>query len=410
MKLHTFTGKPHVPQWGIVRNTIAYGGRRLSSLLTGNDGPAVQREKIRVLEWIHPETKKRAVRRAWDRANSRRWTLETALFLFAVLIVIILLGFQGVDSVFLAPIALIGLCLVWMLGRYQAKKAYTTFISEELIKFPDEWKDYYRILEITPGATQAAINEAYERKISIFRESASQLAASPVSTYIYNDTVEAYNALSDSSGRIAYNYFWYKYNSDYPVPEGYTRENPEQVTKAILRELSGQRRRIFPEFTFLNKTQKRFAGGTFAFLLVVLAGGTAFAMVHPEHTMAAPFRGTATTVAQASIGIADLFESIHSVAAATERKIVSTALQSMRIQSDLVIVPEVTIPSNDMAVFPSPEHALFPEYLEGRYCEYRYTVDKFGIVTVDTTWAATDTYASRMEELIEKLRQESSGQ
>ena len=75
----------------------------------------------------------------------------------------------------------------------------------------------------------------------------------------------------------------------------------------------------------------------------------------------------------------------------------------MRVQDGIKIVPIVTVPTNDMAWFPSPECCLFPDYLEKRFSQFRYTVSSEGNVTVDTSWATTDGYIEHIKQLIERL-------
>ena len=67
------------------------------------------------------------------------------------------------------------------------------------------------------------------------------------------------------------------------------------------------------------------------------------------------------------------------------------------------IVPTVTVPTNDMAWFPSQEHCLFPNYLEKRFSQFSYTVNSKGNVTVDTSWATTDGFIEHLKQLIERL-------
>jgi len=93
-------------------------------------------------------------------------------------------------------------------------------------------------------------------------------------------------------------------------------------------------------------------------LLLVIAVGASFAFAKPEHASAAPFKGIVITMTEAASRAIHLIEEVRGVAAVYERKIVSTALQSMRLDQGLKVVPAVTMPTNDMACFPSLEHCL----------------------------------------------------
>lgn len=105
------------------------------------------------------------------------------------------------------------------------------------------------------------------------------------------------------------------------------------------------------------------------------------------------------------VGAVELIEVVRGVGATSERKIVSTTLQSMRIQEGMKIVPAVTVPTNDMACFPSQECCLFPDYLDKRFSQFRYTVSSKGIVSVDTSWATTDDFIENIKQLIKRLEQ-----
>jgi hypothetical protein len=114
----------------------------------------------------------------------------------------------------------------------------------------------------------------------------------------------------------------------------------------------------------LNKVTHPVVIGVAIFLLVGLVGGNILAFTNPEHALAAPFRDVAFTLTKTASDTGCLIEDIRAVAASSERKVVSTALQSMRVDKGLN--PEVTTLTNDMANFPSQRYSLFPDYLENR--------------------------------------------
>ncbi len=80
------------------------------------------------------EVEQVASRRARNRASVARWDLNVTVFLFAVLIIVMILLFQGVRTEIVAPIALFGLAMVWLVGWRQGRKLYGEFYSEELSK------------------------------------------------------------------------------------------------------------------------------------------------------------------------------------------------------------------------------------------------------------------------------------
>ena len=139
-------------------------------------------------------------------------------------------------------------------------------------------------------------------------------------------------------------------------------------------------------------------------LFLVFFSGTALAFVQPEHALARPFKGMAITLTETSgYGAVGLIENVRYIVSGYERNIVSTALQSMKVTEDLDAVPEVSVPTNDIACFPSAECHLYPGYLDSRYSQFKYYVDNNGIVQVDVSGATTDAFLKRIKQLLYRL-------
>lgn len=126
-------------------------------------------------------------------------------------------------------------------------------------------------------------------------------------------------------------------------------------------------------------------------------------MANPDHVVAEPFRGPAKFLLNASSEATHLMEYVRGVVATYERNIVSTALQSMRVIEDITVIPEISISTNDMTQFPSQEYPLFPEYLDKRYSQFKYTVNSKGIIVVDTSGATTNRLLESIEDLLYRL-------
>ncbi|MFC1918626.1 hypothetical protein ACFLWW_01455 [Chloroflexota bacterium] len=90
---------------------------------------------------ISPEIEQTAARQAKDRTKAARWNLDIAVFSFAVLIIVIILLFQDVGIEIVAPVATLGLAMVWLAGWWQGKQLYQRFYDEELIKLDRESKE-----------------------------------------------------------------------------------------------------------------------------------------------------------------------------------------------------------------------------------------------------------------------------
>jgi len=86
------------------------------------------------------EIEKLAAQRAKQRTHAARWNLDIAIFAFAILAVVIILGFQKVGVEIVAPVAVLGLALVWLCGWWQARKLYRQFHDEELFMLRRELK------------------------------------------------------------------------------------------------------------------------------------------------------------------------------------------------------------------------------------------------------------------------------
>lgn len=97
-------------------------------------------EKTKILKQTNKGTKKQASARAKVRARNARWDLNVAIFLFAVLIIVIILLFQDIGVEFVGPIAIFGLAMVWLVGWRRGKQLYDIFFDEELIRLEQESK------------------------------------------------------------------------------------------------------------------------------------------------------------------------------------------------------------------------------------------------------------------------------
>lgn len=362
-----------------------------------------EEKDLAIPKWIHPKTRGKAVQRATYRANASRWNLDVAVFLFGIIAIIVILGNQGVGIWILAPIAVFGLTMVWMVGWRQARKAYQIYVNEELDRLPDEWKDYYKILRTNPSAKSETIAENYERISRICREALSERSI-PLYSIIRREADEAYQVLSDPINRANYDYiFWLKWNADNTEFNELSKIDLIILSQTITQQVSDFEKRLKWRLIQLSTVQKKVLRAAAIVLLSMFIGGTSLAFTNPEHVLATPFRGIAITASKTVVGAVELIEVVRGVGATSERKTVSTALQSMRVQESMKIVPAVTVPTNDMAGFPSQESRLFPDYLDKRFSQFRYTVNGKGIVSVDTSWATTDDFIENIKQLIERL-------
>ena len=104
------------------------------------------------------ERERLAIQRAKDRARTGRWDLNIAIFIFSVLIIVIILLFQGVVLEIVAPVAIFGLGMVWLVGWRQGKQLFERYCEEELAKL-----EYERTLNVEKTIEEAVRKATLER-------------------------------------------------------------------------------------------------------------------------------------------------------------------------------------------------------------------------------------------------------
>ncbi len=72
--------------------------------------------------------------RAQQRAQIARWDINIVVFLFAVLILVVILLYENVVAWIVGPIAFVGLILVWLVGWRRGKQLYRLYLEEEISK------------------------------------------------------------------------------------------------------------------------------------------------------------------------------------------------------------------------------------------------------------------------------------
>jgi hypothetical protein len=97
-----------------------------------------QVEEAEVSEQASHDIERWAARKARERARIARWDLDVAVFLFVVLIIVIILLFQNVGIEIVAPVAIFGLVMVWLMGWRRGRQLYAGFYEEELAKLMRE--------------------------------------------------------------------------------------------------------------------------------------------------------------------------------------------------------------------------------------------------------------------------------
>lgn len=94
--------------------------------------------KAEVTGQVTSDLERTAALRARDRANTAKWDLNVAIFLFAVLIVVMIMSFGEAPLEAVAPVAVIGLAMAWFMGWQKGKKLYRRLYEEELSRVTRE--------------------------------------------------------------------------------------------------------------------------------------------------------------------------------------------------------------------------------------------------------------------------------
>jgi len=99
-------------------------------------------EEAEVLDETREKIERLAARRAGERARNARWDLNVAIFLFAVLIlVIILITYTKIGIEIVAPVAIFGLAMVWLVLKRTIKGTVEETIEEKVQKaLRERWK------------------------------------------------------------------------------------------------------------------------------------------------------------------------------------------------------------------------------------------------------------------------------
>jgi predicted membrane chloride channel (bestrophin family) len=112
-----------------------------------------------VTKRISPAMEQKAIQRAKDRAKAGMWGLDIAVFLFAVLIIVIVLLFQDMGIEVVAPIAIFGLAMVWFLGWRRGRKLYQRFYDEEIAELRQELR------KAVKGTVEETIEDTIEERV-----------------------------------------------------------------------------------------------------------------------------------------------------------------------------------------------------------------------------------------------------
>ena len=76
--------------------------------------------------------KQLASERAREKASTPRWDVNVVILAYAILAAVVILSVNGVATEIVAPVAILGLVVVWFMGWRKGKQLYQRFYDEEL--------------------------------------------------------------------------------------------------------------------------------------------------------------------------------------------------------------------------------------------------------------------------------------
>jgi hypothetical protein len=366
--------------------------------------------KVRSTKWITPETDRALMLRARGQARVAFWYTDIASLRFGIpavaVVMIFLLFLQAGIPAFIFS-SLVSLAGVVLIARLRGRLAFCRIYKEDLIKQPDEWKNYYEILRLKPNADANDISGGYQRMSHLFQDVLSE-ETKEIGGTSRGDVTEAFKVLSERPLRTAYDrVFWLRSNAR---ADSVDAAGPREIVASmqsvadVMQNVRGDKSNSWQIPAWGRAAGQVGLVGVLGILPVVV-GGTSLAFAKPETTLAVPFRGMAASLAKVSAGTIQFVVDLRSIAASQERSVVATAFQAMRLDAGMVSVAPLPESTNDMAAFPSSQHPLYPEYIETRFSQFRYNVDAYGVVTVDASWATTNAILDSLNELVAKLEE-----
>ncbi len=165
-------------------------------------------------------------KRVRERALSLRWNLNGLMFVYAFLIVVVILTLQNINSAYVAAVAVIGLLFIWLYSSSRLKKLEEQFYQQEILDYADFTADDVKydsgteafvpeILSTSPLTARELEVLAYMAKGKRNKEIASALkiSESTVKNHVSNifEKLDIYDRISVVL--LAINSGWIKYDS-----------------------------------------------------------------------------------------------------------------------------------------------------------------------------------------------------
>ncbi|MFC1931211.1 response regulator transcription factor [Chloroflexota bacterium] len=136
---------------------------------------------------------------ARNKANVAQWSLNIAIFLFGLLIIIIILVSMEFDPAIVAILAILGLITVWLVGWRRGKQLYQRFYTAELLnlkqKYDEDATDLVQLtrreIQILTYAAQGYANKRIAYELDISENTIKHFVSSILNKLNANDRTEA---------------------------------------------------------------------------------------------------------------------------------------------------------------------------------------------------------------------------
>ncbi|MFC1872781.1 DnaJ domain-containing protein [Chloroflexota bacterium] len=267
------------------------------------------------------------------------------------------------------------------------------------------WKNYYEILQVGYNANSWNISTSYRRLIHLYQTSLSNsINESSYYFELTDNTHEAYRVLSNPNRRRMYDQlFKAKYQSEMakdPIVKEIVR-----LSGLVDRYVAGRKTPGAIRRPILPVALKRSIIIGISMCLLFLLTSTSFTIAKPADPVAQALNEPALWILRQTSDAFSLIEKSRAVAADSERSIVQSSINAMRMVEDVGNISPVTILNNDMSCFPSENYPLFPQYLDRQHSQFRYTIDENGNITVDASTATTDNLLEIIGQSIAQLEE-----
>jgi DNA-binding CsgD family transcriptional regulator len=106
--------------------------------------------------------------RVRNRASSLGWNLNGLMFVYAVLIIVIILVIKSVDSLIVAAIAVAGLIIIWILSSIRIKRLENEFYKQEILDYQELLKDTQKNMDVkSPDINNLKDSPVTKRELEI---------------------------------------------------------------------------------------------------------------------------------------------------------------------------------------------------------------------------------------------------